>query len=198
MSTLNGYKVRCAVANAAIVPAGSPGSISVFVTTTSTARIDICRALRAIGQSSVEQQLPCITSVDSGNTVVHSGKMVQIGRRRSLRARRNLRSPGTETPPRYQPAASQPTSSSAISSNLCQRAINRRTFSLLCFASTSSLTSAAAGDEERYGLLQNKRERGQARAAADLSHPIARRASPCREFPAARLRRTPAPGSAIR
>ena len=39
VSTLNGYK-GLAVANAAIVPAGSPGSISVFVTTTSNITID--------------------------------------------------------------------------------------------------------------------------------------------------------------
>jgi hypothetical protein len=39
VSTLNGYK-GLAVANAAIVPAGSPGSISVFVTTTSNVTID--------------------------------------------------------------------------------------------------------------------------------------------------------------
>ena len=39
VSTLNGYK-GLPVANAAIVPAGSPGSISVFVTTTSNVTID--------------------------------------------------------------------------------------------------------------------------------------------------------------
>jgi hypothetical protein len=39
VSTLNGYK-GLAVANAAIVPAGSPGSISVFVTATSNVTID--------------------------------------------------------------------------------------------------------------------------------------------------------------
>ena len=39
VSTLNGYKGQ-AMANAAIVPAGSPGSISVFVTTASNVTID--------------------------------------------------------------------------------------------------------------------------------------------------------------